>query len=76
MLDYGKVSYEEMKKMKELEYNDLEVLGLSDKALTVYSNSDWSIFTKDDKFTIITNNDLVSEDNNIEDIEDFLLMFY
>ena len=76
MLDYGKVSYEEMKKMKKLEHNDLEMLGVSDKALHVYSNSDWLIFEKDDKFTIITNNDLVSEDNSIKDIEDFLLSFY
>ena len=76
MVDYGKVSNKEMMKMKKLEYNDLEKLGLSEKALYVYSNSDWVMFEKEEKVIVTVNNDLVSDNNSIKDIEDFLLMFY
>ena len=76
MVDYGKVSNKEMIEMKKLEYNDLKKLGLSEKALYVYSNSDWVMFEKEEKVIVTVNNDLVSNDNSIEDIEDFLLMFY
>ena len=62
--------------MKKLEHNDLEMLGLSEKALKVYSNSGWLIFEKEENFIVKINNDLVSNDNSIKDIEDFLLSFY
>ena len=60
--------------MKKLEYQALKNLGLSEKALTVYGESDFEIIEINDTFEVRINGDKVSF-YTIEDVNDYLEIF-
>ena len=59
----------------KLEYAELKEMGITEKALNVYSNSDFEFYREEGKITCKINRDIVFEYGTSKDVEEVLIQF-
>ena len=59
----------------KLEYADLKEIGITEKALNVYNNSDFEFDIEDEKIFCKINGDIFFENGTPKDVEELLMEF-